>query len=205
MSFLKSFLKGSLPVAVFLVGAVGTLSLLKWHTSVVVSVTTKKSTPRVVAAEKTVVVPGLPTRLKIPKLNIDAPVDSLGLTPDGDLDTPKTAENTGWYNAGPKPGEVGSAVIDGHFGYANNKPAVFDYLHTLVAGDVFHVEDEHKVTRSFVVRESRIFGPEDDATVVFRSSDNLAHLNLITCQGIWSAGQESYSTRLVVFADAVVE
>lgn len=191
---------------VFLVGVIGSFSLLKWlePDSVVVQKSPRHEAPRE-ATQEEAIVPGLPVRLKIPKLGIDAPIDSLGLTAAGDLDTPKTAENTGWYNAGPRPGAVGNAVIDGHFGYANDKPAVFDYLHTLVVGDVFYVEDDKKLTHAFVVKELRSFKPEDDATSVFRSSDDGAHLNLITCQGIWNQGETSYSNRLVVFADLVTE
>ncbi|MBA2279437.1 class F sortase, partial [Candidatus Saccharibacteria bacterium] len=106
---------------------------------------------------------------------------------------------------GPRPGGIGSAVIDGHFGWKDNKPAVFDKLHTLVKGDAIYVEDENKVTHTFIVIELRSFQPEDDATTVFQSNDNTAHLNLITCQGIWNQDKDSYSTRLVVFAESLME
>lgn len=145
--------------------------------------------------------PGLPVRLKIPKINVDAAVEGLGLTPEGDLDAPDGPDNSGWYNAGPRPGEIGSSVLDGHFGWKGNKPAVFDKLHTLRVGDEIFVEDENKVTHTFIVTELRSFQPEDDARSVFLSSDNKSHLNLITCQGVWNKNQASYSTRLVVFAD----
>lgn len=161
--------------------------------------------PRVVAKKPQVIAPGLPVRLKIPKIQVDAAVEGLGLTPEGDLDAPKGADTTGWYNAGPRPGGQGSAVIDGHFGWANNKPAVFDNLHTLRKGDLLHVEDEKGATHTFVVSELRSYQPEDDASAVFRSNDGRAHLNLITCQGVWNKQEDGYSARLVVFADRVVE
>jgi len=41
------------------------------------------------------------------------------------------------------------------------------------------------------------------ATDVFTSSDGKAHLNLITCDGIWDKNAAQYSERLVVFADRV--
>jgi LPXTG-site transpeptidase (sortase) family protein len=147
--------------------------------------------------------PGLPSRLKIPKINVDAPVEGLGLTPQGDLDIPKGIGNTGWFNAGPRPGMVGSAVIDGHFGLAHNKPAVFDELNSLQKGDLLYVQDGKDVTYRFVVSELRSYSPEDDANAVFRSTDGRAHLNLITCEGKWSESHKSYSARLVVFADLV--
>lgn len=144
---------------------------------------------------------GLPVRLKIPKIKVDAAIEYVGLTYLGDMDAPKSPANTGWYKDGPRPGEKGRAVIDGHFGYRNSIPAVFDNLHKLQKGDQLYVEDEKGAIITFAVRELRTYGPNDDATVVFLSNDGEAHLNLITCQGVWNKTQKSYSTRLVVFAD----
>lgn len=148
-----------------------------------------------------VVVPGVPVRLKIPKINVDAAIEGMGVTAQGDMDSPDGPDNTGWYKLGPRPGEVGSAVIDGHFGWRENKPAVFDKLHTLAVGDLIMVEDDAEGTHTFAITKLRTYGPNDDATEVFKSADNVSHLNLITCQGVWNKDLKSYSTRLVVFAD----
>lgn len=148
-----------------------------------------------------IVSPGLPVRLKVPTIKVDAPVEYMGLTKQGDMDIPSSPDNAGWYRSGPRPGEIGSAVIDGHFGYKNRIPAIFDNLHKLLPGDIIYVDDDKGETHTFVVRESKVFNPGDDATEVFRSSDGKAHLNLITCQGVWNSAQKEYSKRLVVFAD----
>lgn len=148
---------------------------------------------------------GLPIRLKIPKIDVDAPIDYVGLTPQGDLDIPKGPTNAGWYKSGPRPGEKGSSVVDGHFGWVNGKAAVFDNLHKLRKGDVITVEDEKGSTTMFVVSKSQTYAPNDIATAVFRSSDGKAHLNLITCQGDWNTNQDSYSARLVVFAEKAIK
>jgi LPXTG-site transpeptidase (sortase) family protein len=144
---------------------------------------------------------GLPVRLKIPAINVDAAVEYVGLTSLGDLDVPKDPANTGWYSLGPRPGEIGSSVIDGHFGYRDNIPAVFDNLYKLLPGDKLYVEDKKGTAAIFVVRESRSYDPQADASDVFKSKDGLAHLNLITCEGTWNNAQKSFSNRLVVFAD----
>lgn len=144
---------------------------------------------------------GLPVRLKIPAINVSAAVEYVGLTPQGDLDAPKNPANTGWYSLGPRPGEAGSSVIDGHFGYRDNIAAVFDNLSKLRADDKIYVEDKKGTAAIFVVRETQNYDLQADATAVFRSSDGKAHLNLITCEGTWNASQKSYSNRLVVFAD----
>ncbi len=139
--------------------------------------------------------------LKIPKINVDAPVEDVGLTPQGAMDIPKGPNDVVWFNLGPRPGDVGSAVIAGHYGWKNEIPAVFDNLHKLEKGDRIYIKDEKGITMTFVVRELRTYGEDEDASLVFDSSDGGAHLNLITCQGVWNKNKKSYSNRLVVFTD----
>jgi len=163
---------------------------------------TAVSTPlyRMPAPVQTSVV-GHPMRLKIPKINVDAALDYVALTPDGALGAPRVPANAGWYDRGPVPGASGNAVIDGHFGWKDGVAAVFDNLHTLQAGDNVYVEDDRGATIAFVVRELRTYGNDANPAEVFRSTDSGVHLNLITCGGKWDAAQKSYSSRLVVFAD----
>lgn len=144
---------------------------------------------------------GFPVRLKIPVLNVDSAIEYVGLTPLGDMDVPENPNNVAWYKLGQRPGENGSAVVAGHSGYKDNIPAVFDNLSKLGNGDKLQVEDEKGTIISFVVRESRSYIPEADASGVFSSNDGKAHLNLITCEGVWNMAQKSYSNRLVVFTD----
>jgi|GEM_PF-675645 LPXTG-site transpeptidase (sortase) family protein len=146
--------------------------------------------------------PGLPARLKIPTINVNALIESVGLTPDGSLDVPKDFVNTAWYNLGPRPGANGAAVIDGHIGWKNS---VFNNLSSLHKGDKLYVEDENGATVTFVVREFRTYGENDDAANIFGASDGKAHLNLITCFGVWNKVTKSYPSRLVIFTDKVVE
>jgi len=82
----------------------------------------------------------LPVRIKIPRINIDAVIESVGLTSQGAMDVPVKPEDTAWFNLGIKPGEIGSAVIDGHSGYKNNKPAIFDNLYKLQKGDKIYIK-----------------------------------------------------------------
>ena len=143
----------------------------------------------------------LPVRLKIPSINIDAPVEYVGLTSDGAMDVPKSPDDVAWFNLGPRPRENGSAVIAGHKGWKNNIPAVFDNLHKLRKGDKISVEDEKGVITTFVVREIRIYGKDEVVSDVFGSNDGKSHLNLITCTGVWNKAEKAFSERLIVFTD----
>jgi LPXTG-site transpeptidase (sortase) family protein len=145
---------------------------------------------------------GLPVRIKIPRIGVDATILSLGLTETGAMDTPKNAEDVAWFNLGVQPGEIGSAVIAGHYGtWKNGSGSVFDNLNTLSKGDSISIEDENGAVISFKVRDIQKYDPAADATEIFSSDDEKAHLNLITCQGLWNKDAKSFSQRLVVFTD----
>ena len=144
---------------------------------------------------------GIPVRIKIPKLNVDAKIDSVGTTSTGAMDTPKVPANAGWFDLGARPGEKGSAVIAGHYGWKDGIPAVFDNLSKLNIGDVVYIEDDKGTSISFVVRKIKTYDKNGDAAEVFNSTDGKSHLNLITCAGTWDKNANTNSSRLVVFLD----
>ena len=147
----------------------------------------------------------VPVRLQIEKLNVNAEIIQVSLTPEGAMDAPKGPREAGWYNLGPKPGEVGSAVIAGHYGWKDGEQAIFDELSKLKKGDRISVTAKDGSISTFEVRESRTYKADENPSEVFFSEDGKAHLNLVTCSGSWNANEESYATRLVVFTDEVVE
>jgi hypothetical protein len=144
-----------------------------------------------------------PSRLVIPTIGVDAAVEPVGLTHDGAMDVPSGPFTVGWYHLGSPPGAVGSAVIDGHVDYHDVGPAVFWRLRELVPGDTLVVVTEDGDERRFRVTEvasypdesvplGRIFGPAA-----------APRLNLITCDGTFSAREHNYDQRLVVYAEAI--
>lgn len=151
------------------------------------------------AAAKTAA--GLPLRLLIPKINVNAAIESVGLTKDGAVGVPKVYANAAWFNVGPRPGEAGSAIIDGHYGWIKGRPLVFNNLSKLRPGDKVYVKDKTGAMVVFTVRALRSYGLNDSAPDVFAAPDGKAHLNLITCEGVWDKASKSYSKRLVVFTD----
>src|SRR4051812_23415107 len=55
-----------------------------------------------------------PFRLRIPAINVDAKIQSVGLGKSGNMAVPSNYTDAAWYRDGPAPGQLGSAVIDGH-------------------------------------------------------------------------------------------
>ncbi len=143
----------------------------------------------------------LSIRLKIPSINIDATIKSLSLTPDGAMDVPKGPNDVARFNLGTYPGEIGSSVIAGHFGWKNKIPAVFDNLDKLNIGDKIYIENDKGINIIFIVKKILVYSKDDNPSDVFNSSDGKSHLNLITCIGDWSIEEKTYSERLVIFAD----
>lgn len=145
---------------------------------------------------------GVPLRLTIPAIGVDAKILSLGLTAEGNIGTPKGPSEVSWYSGSPRPGENGSAVISGHYGWKDDIPAAFDNLSKLKTGDTIYVKDQTGTTTAFRVSGTRIYAANADASDVFATSTE-SHLNLITCSGDWNPKKQMYANRLVVFANKV--
>lgn len=145
---------------------------------------------------------GLPQRLEISSIQLDAEIESVGLTNDGAMDVPKNPDNVAWYNLGPRPGEQGSAVIDGHLDGPYQTPAVFENLAKIVVGDSVIIKDDQGKDIRFEVIEMRMYNVNDETSEIFNRQDG-NYLNLITCAGTWDSGKQDYSQRRVVFTKLV--
>ena len=154
-----------------------------------------------VQGTKTITPISQPVRLVVVTIGVDTIIRPAGLTSDSDMAISDNPDEVAWYQLGTKPGQQGSAVIAGHYGWKDGHGSVFNRLHTLMAGDQVSTYDDKGVVTTFIVRETRKYDPTADATEVFKSTDGGVHLNLITCDGTWVQSKDSYSNRLVVFTD----
>ncbi|MDQ3239400.1 MAG: class F sortase [bacterium] len=145
----------------------------------------------------------VPDRIIIPAIGIDTAIQQVGLTEDGAMEVPSNNTDVGWFKFGPPPGQIGSAVITGHYDGENGATGIFEKLHTLQKGDKIYIKDTEGQVTNFTVRETRKYNPDADASEVFNQTES-SHLNLITCDGSWETAQNSYSKRLVVFTDAIL-
>ncbi|HUD02927.1 MAG TPA: class F sortase [Candidatus Paceibacterota bacterium] len=149
--------------------------------------------------------PGQPSRLIIPSIGVDAHVQSVGLywNGDGTMSIPTNFTDVGWYNGGPLPGAVGSAVIDGHYDGRNVKEAVFYNLGKLTPGDLVEVVDNDGTTLKFQVVGVTLYDYNATTTDIFSGDTSEARLNLITCAGSWDKAQGIYTKRVVVFTKLI--
>ncbi len=141
-----------------------------------------------------------PERLLIPRIGVDAAVQSVGIAKSGNMAVPSNYSDTGWYRYCPAPGFRGSAVLDGHVDNGFALPGVFKRLNELKAGDEIIVRAQNGVERRFAVTGVQTYHYRDvPVDLVFNRAD-VARLNLVTCEGAWIAGEKTYDQRLVVYA-----
>jgi len=127
----------------------------------------------------------IPLYLKIPKIGVATFLEQDGLTANGEVAVPVEPFNAVWFNLWPRPGDIGNAIIVGHYGiYHNGTAAIFNNLYLLSPGDKIYTEDADGALTTFVVQRMQLYDADDAALDVFHSDDKRAHLNLITCWGV---------------------
>ncbi len=140
-----------------------------------------------------------PIAVTIPKININASIERVGVDVEGRMDVPKDAFNVAWYEYGIKPGEVGNAVFAGHLDTVTGAPAIFYNLSSVEVGDAIVVSTEEGKRLTFTVVRKEIYdGNQFPLKEVFGASDKKM-LNLITCQGWFDYQVQEYSHRLVLY------
>lgn len=142
----------------------------------------------------------VPTRLLIPSLGVDAPIEGVGQNEDDFMESPSTVAKVAWYNLGAVPGEPGNAVMAGHLDDVKGRPAVFWDLDELEADDeiVVQLSDDSEIR--FAVISVEIYDAEAAPLARIFGVDFERDLNLITCDGEWDAQSKLYEKRLVVYA-----
>lgn len=143
---------------------------------------------------------GLPVRLRIPAVGIDAVIERVGRDPEGKVDVPKISRNVAWFTESALPGQAGkTSVVSGHLDDPYG-PAVFYKLRMLVPGDEVEVTYDNGTRFVFVVeaKERYAFDRAPVQKVFGQTSRRM--LNLITCDGAWNSGQANYNQRLVVYS-----
>lgn len=143
---------------------------------------------------------GQPVRLQIPSIKVNAAIEHVGLTASGDMDVPKSYDNTAWYEPGPRPGEVGNAAIAGHVDSKTGK-AVFWDLAKLKPGDEVFVVGDDGATRRFVVSAVASYGRTDAPLQQIFGPTTAQHLNIITCDSTstFDRAKGEYAANVVVY------
>ncbi|MFI6007599.1 class F sortase [Streptomyces sp. NPDC051243] len=145
----------------------------------------------------------LPDRVRIPSIQVDAPMIPVGLDADGWVGAPPPEDPNlaGWFTGSVSPGEKGTAVVVGHVDN-NEGPAVFYSLGALKPGSRVEVSRQDGKTAVFEIYGVEVFEKNNfPGDRVYASKGN-AELRVITCGGGFSK-QNGYDGNVVAFASLV--
>lgn len=145
----------------------------------------------------------LPARLLIPTLGINANVQYVGTNKAGDVGVPSNFVDVAWYKNGVVPGSPGSAVIDGHVDNGLSLPGVFKRLTDIRVGDSLYIETKGGSELHFVVYDIEVYTYKNVPMRKVFASGDVAHVNLITCEGVWVTSGKTYDHRIVVYTALV--
>jgi sortase (surface protein transpeptidase) len=133
----------------------------------------------------------------VPAAQVNAPVESVGLDPQGVIGVPSQPMDAAWYNGSPSPGEPGNAIVDGHLDWWTG-PGVFGHLSQVQTGDQIDFVQADRSVVTFVVTGEQVYGANAQIPASMMVKSGPATVSLITCTGSWDAGQSEYLQRLVV-------
>ncbi|MFD9499802.1 class F sortase [Streptomyces sp. NPDC060035] len=144
-----------------------------------------------------------PVRVRVPSADVDTgPVLKLGLAADGTVEVPSVeqADRIGWYTKGVTPGELGPAVLIGHFDTARG-PAVLKNISRIKAGDRITVSRADGSDAVFAVRAMEQVDKDSFPTDKVYGETTRPELRLITCGGELENGHRP--DNIIVYADLV--
>jgi sortase (surface protein transpeptidase) len=144
-----------------------------------------------------------PVTLRIPRIKINATIQQTGVNGKGNMGVPTNYTDVAWYKHGTVPGQIGSAVIDGHVDNGLGLSGVFKHLEDLQQGDDVYVVTKTGRELHFVVEDTVSYPYKTVPLETLFSRDDDARLNLITCGGSWVKSDKTYDHRFVVYTRLV--
>ena len=156
------------------------------------------------AEPKTVVkqeVPQATDSIIIRKLSVNAPVEAVGVTANGEMGTSKSLWNVAWYKDGTLPGTLGSAVLAGHSG-APDELGIFKNIDQLNSGDEIDYRFKDGNTVKYKIYKKATYPVNDMPLKDIFNKTGGKYLNLISCYGNWDYASSRYDKRIVVYAKA---
>ncbi|MGE5827839.1 MAG: sortase domain-bontaining protein, partial [Micromonosporaceae bacterium] len=128
---------------------------------------------------------GVPARIAVAAIGVDARVVGVGTAADGSIEAPRDPQSTGWFRSSAVPGGTGTTVIVGHVD-TRTAPAVFRRLAELRPGARIDVTRRDRSVAVFTVatveRQAKSNFP---GARIFQAAAK-PRLVLVTCGGAWT-------------------
>lgn len=140
-----------------------------------------------------------PVRLFVSTIQVDAPVQPVGLTTQGELEVPVKADIPGWWSGGKIPGKPGPTVIVGHVD-SKVGAGVFVKLRDIQPGDRIFVLQSDGTIFSYLAETISRHDKDDFPTKDVYGPTEESTLRLITCGGAFNRKTGHYVDNIIVFA-----
>ncbi len=140
-----------------------------------------------------------PVTIEIEDIGVrSAAVIPVGVNPDDLSFEVPPADQVGWYEFGPAPGEAGSSVLAAHIAY-NGVDGVFRYLEDVEVGAIVVVGFDDGSSQRYRIEEVTEYVKEELPDSLF-ARDGKEQLALITCGGTFNDQLDSYESNTVAIA-----
>jgi sortase (surface protein transpeptidase) len=153
------------------------------------------------------------TRMIIEKINVDAPIITLGLDENSVPQVPSGPGDVAWYDWSSKPGWGSNAVFSGHVDwtlYGHPVIGVFYYLHDVGLDDEIKIVLEDGTEYRYKVTGNQAIEDGDPRALDWMGPTPNDVITLITCGGTWVRDWTNplggyYTMRQIVRAELIQE
>lgn len=120
---------------------------------------------------------------------------------------PDGPDIVGWFSMGPRPGQRGNVLMDGHVDWADRqtgiaRTAVFYPLRNVQLGQDVVIDSDGR-RHTYRIRDTRLYAFDDASALSVLQPTSDAVVTLITCEGTFDRGAHNYSHRRVIIAGLV--
>jgi sortase (surface protein transpeptidase) len=140
-----------------------------------------------------------PASVRVPALDVIAPVQVIGVGPAGALIVPHSPMDVGWYQGGSVPGEPGVALLTSHVDTRTEGRGVFAGLVRLAPGDTITLVAADGIEQLWTVTARTQHRKDALPSELFARSGPPV-LALVTCGGPFDPQARSYRDNVIVWA-----
>lgn len=145
----------------------------------------------------------MPDRIDIPAIKAEAPIVTMDMGKDRELEPPLPPTTVGWWTGGAKPGATtGTAVIAGHINYAGVAGAL-GQIGRLDPGDkivVYGLRNGKTTELTFSVTGVRTYSKQQLPWAKIFDQAIAGRLALVTCGGPFDPSTGNYQDNIVAYA-----
>lgn len=142
-----------------------------------------------------------PVRIEIPAIDIDAPIDPIGVDAAGRVDVPTDVSRVGWYRWSPAPGAAaGSSLVTAHVDGVDQGAGVFYDLKLLKPGDMVTIQRADGTRLEYRVIAREVFNKSVVPLDEIHARSGPHRLTLVTCGGPFDPATLVYTDNVVVTA-----